>query len=112
MPEQLTPSEHFFQLLAPWSEDNQAFLTPEVQIKAFSHWGKEVYVAEIRSALEEQEYKSEALHKLGQLADITYCRVVVWVDPAEASYYEEHGFVWYRGNGKEVRVRRPQVRNT
>ena len=112
MPEQLTPSEKFFRLLEPWSEDDRAFLTPEVQIVALSHSGKEVYTAEIVSSVGGQDYKSEALHKLGQLADLTQCRLVVCVDIADASWYGEYGFVWYRGNSKDVLVRRPQVSST
>jgi hypothetical protein len=109
MSEQLTPSDKFFRLLEPWVDEFYAFVTPEVKIMALRHSAKEVYIASIVCSVGEQGYKSEALHKLEQLADIAQCRIVVSVDLSEANWYGQHGFVWFRGNSKNVLVRRPQV---
>lgn len=109
MSEQLTPSDKFLSLLEPCSEEFWWFVTPEVQVMALPASAKEVHILNIVCAGGEQRYKSEALHKLGQLADITQCRVVTSVDLSEVSWYGQHGFVWFRGNSKDVLVRRPQV---
>ncbi|RAK69901.1 hypothetical protein [Hymenobacter edaphi] len=110
MPEQLTPSACFFRLLESWSEEDfGASVTPEVRITALPNSDKEVFIADIVSSTDGQGYESEALQKLGQLADAAHCRLVVFVDTQEVSWYGQHGFVWYRGNSKNVLVRRPQA---
>lgn len=109
MTEPLTPVDKLFSFLKHWSQDYGTLLTPDVWLRAHAQTEKTIFIEELVSIVEGQNDFSEALEKLCWLADITQCSLVVLTTSANESFYSRFGFVWYRGNTKDVWKRRPQT---
>lgn len=109
MTELLTPAEKLRSFLGPWSEDDCALVTAGAWVQAHAQTEKLIFIERLMCTVPGQNECSEALEKLCRLADAAQCSLLVLATPAEESWYSRCGFVWYRGNTKDVRVRRPQV---
>jgi hypothetical protein len=109
MTELLTPAEKLWRFLEPWSEDDCAFVTADVWIQAHAQTDKLIFIIRLVCTVPGKNECSDALGKLCRLADLAYCSLLVLTTPAEESWYGHYGFVWYRGNTKDVWIRRPQA---